>query len=523
MTAYDEVPYDCQPIPCTAPEQLATASLFHGGPCPPIRDGALLEIGCGDGANLLALAFHRPDFRFVGVDASTAQIAEARRSSSHIGVANIALHAADIAEIGHELGTFDYIVAHGMMSWVSDEVRDQIFALCRNQLAPDGLLYLSYNTHPGWLARGLVRDTVLRRTAAHQSLREMAGEARRRADVLRLGLQGNDHPYARLLSDELRRVDRVNERYLIHEYLAEHNRAFWFRDFALLAAQFGFRYVAEAAFTERDYRVPPAVREAAAELERERLEIETLIDVLWFRQHRASLFCHADRRSSLGPDRLPLERMTVASGLRAPSDGVRLDPDVEESFTGHFEPEVAIELSDPLPKAALVAVTPHWPRGLPWERMLHDAKAILANAGIQSPSADDERDLRAEFHALHALGQVEFRLREPPWRGTPNGLPTATRLTRWEAERRAVITAATHHRLGLTPADRVIISHLDGGYERAAIVSAVVEQLRAGDVREWRKEGLMSSDGSESLTGEQWAERQLDRSVALLEAWGLCE
>lgn len=499
MTAYDEVPYDCQPIPCTAPEQLATTSLFHGGPCPPVRNAHLLEIGCGDGANLLALAFHRPDCHFVGVDASTVQIADARRSASHLGVENTSFQAADITEIGRELGTFDYIVAHGVMSWVSDQVRDTMLALCRDHLAPAGLLYLSYNTHPGWLVRGMVRDTILRGTAADASLRQMAHRARGRAGSLRRELDDFDHPYTRLLSDELARVDQADESYLIHEYLADHNRAFWFCEFAALTAGFGFRYVAEAAFREREYRVPLALSGAAAKLETGRLEIEELIDVLGYRQHRVSLFCHGDQVPSPEADGLPYHQMSVASGLRPQSEVVRLGPDVVESFTGYFESEFAVELSDPLPKAALVAVAPHWPNGFSWGRMLNDAKAVLADAGIAAPSVDAGLDLRMQLQELYALGQVELRIREPPPPRAPNEIPTTTPLTRWEAERRAIVTTATHQRLPLTPTDRLIVQHMDGRRGRAAIVRAVVEKLRAGEVREWREDDLISGEASEPL------------------------
>jgi cyclopropane fatty-acyl-phospholipid synthase-like methyltransferase/methyltransferase-like protein len=522
MTAYDEVPYECQPIPCSAPEQLAMASLFHGGPVPPVWEAHVLEIGCGDGANLLSLAFHRPDGRFAGVDASAVQIADARRSAQQLGLKNTTLHVGDITQLGDALGTFDYIVAHGVMSWVSDDVRDGILAVCRDHLSPRGLLYLSYNTHPGWLARGLVRDVLVRRHG-DQPLRRLAQEARRRAGVLRRQMQGIDHPYAQLLSNELARVDHVNESYLIHEYLSHQNRAYWFRDFAGLATRFGFCYLAEAAFTERDYRVPPSVREVAGELETEPLEVEGLIDVLWYRQHRASLFCRHNQAPTEHRDRLPFDRMTVASGMRPKSDPVRLDPGLPQSFTGYFEPEVAIDLSDPLPKAALLALAPHWPRGLSWERLVKDARAVLEDVGIAPSPADNDHELAAQLRELHALGQVELRLREPPPPREPSEPPAAKELTRWEAARREVVTTPTHHRLPLTEADRLIVQMLDGQQLPAIIVRTIADKMRAGEISASPEEGFTASDSEQELTVEQWAERHLDRNVTLFKAWGLLE
>jgi SAM-dependent methyltransferase len=521
VTAYDEVPYDCQPIPCTAPEQLAVTALLHGGPCPPLRDARVLEIGCGDGANLLSLAFHRPDCRFVGVDASRVQIDDARSSALRLGLRNTALHAADVTEIGDELGSFDYILAHGVMSWVSDAVRDAIFAVCRDKLAPKGLLYLSYNTNPGWLARGLVRDVMLRSAGAHGPLRRRAGAAVARADSLRLALQESDHPYAQLMSRELARVHQGNESYLIHDYLAEHNRPFWFRDFASLAAGFGFRYLAEAAFTQPDYRVPPEISECAASLESDPLEIEGLIDVLWYRQHRASLFCRRDQAGTQKTGAFAPDRLHVASGLQPGSDVVSLDPGVPETFSGCFEPDLRLERSDPATKAALVALSAQWPHGLPWERLLDRTGAILKGAGIEAPSGDGGLDLWGPLCELHALGQVELRLIDLPARREPSETPAATPLTRWEAERRAIVTTATHQRLALTQADRLIVQRLDGRIARATLVATVVEKLRSKELCDWNEDELGAGDGAAPLTPEQWAEDQLDRNVALLAAWGL--
>src|SRR5262245_10746578 len=117
MTDYDEVPYACQPIPCTAPEQLALASWLHGGPFPRVEGARVLEVGCGNAANLLPLASFRPDCEFVGVDASKRQIAEARQCAERFAVPNLTLHTADIREIGPSLGDFDFVLAHGVMSW----------------------------------------------------------------------------------------------------------------------------------------------------------------------------------------------------------------------------------------------------------------------------------------------------------------------------------------------------------------------------------------------------------------------
>ena len=145
-------------------------------------------------------------------------------------------------------------------------------------------------------------------------------------------------------------------------------------------------------------------------------------------------------------------------------DTVSLDPEVEETCTGYFEPDLHLEISDPATKAALWALAPHWPHGLSWERLQRE---------VSGTSTDDGRvDLWGPLRELHALGQVELRLIEPPVRPSPREYPEATLLTPWEAERRDVVTTATHQRLTLTETDREIVRRLDGHLRGEALVGA---------------------------------------------------
>ena len=147
MTAnpYDEVPYPSQPIEWTAPERLALASFLHGGPRPAIRTCRVLELGCGDGTNLLALARDRPAAYFMGVDGSARAIAAGEDRLRGSCVANVTLRHADLLHASSAIeGSFDYVIVHGVLSWVPDDVRDAILQLAATRARPGGLVYLNY-------------------------------------------------------------------------------------------------------------------------------------------------------------------------------------------------------------------------------------------------------------------------------------------------------------------------------------------------------------------------------------------
>src|SRR5215468_536206 len=129
-TSYDEVPYGDNVFTHTHPDCLAAVGgLF--GLSPPVENCRVLELGCGTGANLIPMALGLPEARFLGLDLSQRQIAHGRQVADTLGLANLDLQARSILDLDTGVGRFDYIVCHGVYSWVPSEVQDRILAVCR--------------------------------------------------------------------------------------------------------------------------------------------------------------------------------------------------------------------------------------------------------------------------------------------------------------------------------------------------------------------------------------------------------
>ena len=126
----------------------------------------MLELGCASGDNLIPMALGLPNARFVGIDLSARQIEQGQRQVSALGLANIELRQYNIADVDASWGKFDYIICHGIYSWVPAPVRERLLAICRDNLAPNGVAYVSYNTLPGWHMRGMIRDMMIYHSAA---------------------------------------------------------------------------------------------------------------------------------------------------------------------------------------------------------------------------------------------------------------------------------------------------------------------------------------------------------------------
>ena len=149
ITAYDEVDYPSHVYPQTHPDRLATIAMLLGMNPVPVEACRVLEMGCGAGGNIIPMAFDLPESSFVGIDLAGSAIAQGRELIAALGLKNISLQQLDVMAFPSELGQFDYIIAHGLFSWVPEMVRDRILAICRAHLAAQGVAYISYNTYPG--------------------------------------------------------------------------------------------------------------------------------------------------------------------------------------------------------------------------------------------------------------------------------------------------------------------------------------------------------------------------------------
>jgi len=120
----------------------------------------VLEVGCNEGANLIPMAVSLPAARLVGCDLSPRALDGGRRTIDALGLANVTLVEGDLATLAPAHGHFDFIVAHGVYSWVPPDVRDALFALAAQRLARDGILYVSFNVLPGCRIRQAAWDVL---------------------------------------------------------------------------------------------------------------------------------------------------------------------------------------------------------------------------------------------------------------------------------------------------------------------------------------------------------------------------
>jgi SAM-dependent methyltransferase len=157
---YDQIAYPGHPYVQTHPDRLATLAYLHGINPASVEHCRVLELGCGDGANLIPMALQLPGSDFLGIDLASLPIRKGRQQMSDLGLANIRLEEADLMDFPFASGPFDYIIAHGLYSWVSPAVQKKIMEIVQTCLAPQGVAYISYNTLPGGHFRMMLREMM---------------------------------------------------------------------------------------------------------------------------------------------------------------------------------------------------------------------------------------------------------------------------------------------------------------------------------------------------------------------------
>jgi SAM-dependent methyltransferase len=161
LTAYDQVPYPSLAHVQTHPDRLATIAALFGLQTAPVERCRVLELGCGDGMNLISMAHGLPQSEFFGIDSAGRAIAEGNQTIDDLSLDNVRLQQLDLMKFAANDVAFDYIIAHGLYSWVPDPVRDRILAICSECLSQNGIAYVSYNTYPGGHIRDMVREMML--------------------------------------------------------------------------------------------------------------------------------------------------------------------------------------------------------------------------------------------------------------------------------------------------------------------------------------------------------------------------
>lgn len=492
---YDVVPYDSHPFSKTHPENLCTIARLFGVAAPDHHDARILELGCGQGGNLLPLAYNLPHSRCLGIDLSARQIEPGQQIIKALGLTNIALRQMSITDIGPDLGQFDYIICHGVYSWVPTEVRDKILSVCRDHLAATGVAYISYNCLPGWHMIHGIRDMMLYHVADFNDPAEKAEQARTMLRFI-LDSQGReDSAYAAHLQSELDLLSAHRDAYLLHDHLEENNHPIYFHQFVANARRFGLDYLGETDLhTMFADNLGPVVAEKICQI-RDIVKAEQYMDFIRNRRFRCTLLCHDDARIERNLHVEDIERFFITSLARPEAEVC--DGDMEDGapvvFTGG---NISVTVRGRIPKIAMLILAAHQHKPLAYSDLCAET---IARSGIVHPQYIREQ-INADLNLLRLMfaGLIRISLSAGDYITEVRERPVATRLVRHQASLDETVTNQQHRSVRLNPAEQVLIRYLDGRRNIDALAREIVRHVIRGDLI-LERDGIGIDDPAERL------------------------
>jgi SAM-dependent methyltransferase len=455
-TAYDAVSYPCAAYPQTHPNRLATIATLFGMSPAPAEHCRVLEIGCSDGGNLIPMAFTLPGSSFTGIDLAARPIAAGRATVERLGLRNITLLQQDLAAPAGELGSFDYIIAHGIYAWVAPALQDRLLAVCGAQLMPQGVAFVSYNAYPGARIREMLRDMMLYHLRPYSDPKERIDEAK---GLLRFLTRS--WPEANDLRHWIGKVAEValkgKEGTLYHDELNEDYRPAYFHEFVDHAARHGMQYLGEAEFfAMNDGSIPAEALETLRRFGPEDfIQKEQYLDFLRCRMFRQTLLCRREIALTREVPSDILHRFLVET--RAHPAGRARDPASggEEEYQSSFGAKMATK--DEVIQKLMARLEQAWPKAVAFRDLVGPGLAAAELAGFV---------LR-----MFGSGLVDLHLNAPPFTLDPGERPEASRLARMQLEDRPRATSLRHADLFIeSPQAQSLIRLLDGTRDRAALL-----------------------------------------------------
>jgi methyltransferase-like protein/SAM-dependent methyltransferase len=460
-TTYDEVLYPNSPFAQTHPDRLATLAILFGMDPAPLPRCRVLELGCGNGENLIPMAFQYPASEFLGIDAAGMAVHAGNREIAALGLTNIRLEHRDILDAGPELGTFDYAIAHGFYSWVPEPVRDKLLAIIQASLAPEGVAFVSYNALPGGRLRQMFREMMRFHAGGARELDPRIHGAREivqwfMACQAGLGESG-------LLPSQVESIMERQPEVLYHDELGEIYHPVYFQEFLAHAGRFGLQFLSEANYNEMQPGTLPAA--VAALVDRvaggDRIRRDQYFDFMKCRMFRQTLLCHQNIALPDAPMAERVRLLHACSAAKPVSARPDLRPGVAEEFRGgHGSGVTTIH---PFSKAVMQLLCEAWPETLSFSGLLASATQLTSEDATSEGLADI-------LLATYAAGVIELHSEPAHCVARVSQFPVASELARSQARRGRLIATMRHTTIEARDEKvRLLISLLDGTHDFAAL------------------------------------------------------
>jgi methyltransferase-like protein/2-polyprenyl-3-methyl-5-hydroxy-6-metoxy-1,4-benzoquinol methylase len=475
---YDELPYDSHTYPRSHPRNLQAVATVMGVDAPPAENCRVLELGCAEGGNLVPMAWDLPASRFVGIDYSQRQIQEGEALRSDLGLSNLELRCLSITDMDEVPGEFDYIICHGVYSWVPVPVQEKILEICATRLTSSGVAYISYNTFPGWRFQGVIRELLLMECGKIASPTRAVEKAQALIKYLGDILPAIPGSTVELLRQELRRLRDVRPSYLFHDYLETCNEPVDFQTFVESLKAFGLSYLGEAQYSAMAHNtLPPELLSWIGDRTDDLILTEQYLDYFNMRCFRQSLITQSDTKKAKSIVAEQLSDLYI-SGRLSGADPVA---DSSAAMTVNFVGETGGTLTtDSTVVKAALGILSRNTNPLPFNALLKEAlkiATVLPNYTLEASNG-------LASSLVYAFGKelLDIKGGMPPYVSVVSERPQASALARHMCSTNMEVANLRHEMVRLSDLERAVLILADGTRSRRELLDGIMASRDNGSL-----------------------------------------
>lgn len=511
-TTYDDLPYESFPFYYTSPEHIRAVGVIFGMNPPKLETARILELGSAAGGNLVCFASNYPKSHSVGIDLSKVQINQGIEQTKALGLKNIELKAMSITDIDESFGQFDYIICHGVYSWVPGPVRDKILEISKKNLSPNGIAYISYNTLPGWNSTASVRDMMQFHSATFETNTDKVQQAKLLLTFVADSLEGSNTPHERFLKQEVQMLQNYNESYLLHEFLEGINDPCYFHDFMKLAASKGLAYLGDTRISSMYAgNLPGNAHEKLSGIQ-DIVRTEQYMDFINNRKFRCTLLCHNDVQLIRNVTPKVLDELFLSMNL-VPEKGLEdLDLNTNENLTFYLNgnKEARLTASSPALKAVLSVFAENAGLYSTLDTIAKVAVTKLVTADLQAVRAEiDNNLLSLMFKGMVKVTSVQAKainsISDKPKVSDLALIQAANPNSNW-------VTSQINDIVPINIMERFAIRYMDGKHTKAQVIDKLMgEHVPKGELSLSKDNKVVTDSAVIKSTLEALLDQTLER------------
>lgn len=476
--SYDEMPYTSYAFADSHPSRLHAVAQVFGLTAAPLENARVLELGCASGGNLTPLALYYPNMQLVGVDYSSVQIADGIAIIEKLGLRNVQLKHMSIADITPDLGKFDYIICHGVYSWVPAEVQDAIMRVCNDNLADNGVAYISYNVYPGWKTHEIARDAMLFHTRNISDAAEQVSHARGMIQYMH-EMSTDGSMFHHIMNNESKLIQNAEPYYIAHEFLETHNAPCYFSQFTSRAQAHGLSYLGDSQMatmfveTLGDEHKQRLINASGGD----QVMLEQYLDFLRNRSFRQTLLVKNSFAASLNRN-INLEHLKQLALMLSMKRVETADPAAHQYEN---ERKQSITVYSATQQSALKILNSHCPNPIHYEQLMQDIQHDIHQNFV-------EPELLSLIERLLIIGFIK------PWstvfttpytqvNQAPPYHPHINALVAAHAIAAGHLTSHMHQNAQLNPALTTVLPLLDGTRNLDELTQHVIMAVQQGQIQ----------------------------------------